>query len=316
MAGKDRKSLMAAQGHSLSLCLCAAFISALLLSCQSAPRAVDAMLEKAGLLPLDGGASFYIMADAKQMRPILERLPIEELNNSQTKQMLDRTSYLAAALFPKESGRRFQLAAWGNYPGSQAGLALAASKDWEKRRSRSGGSYWYSRSNRLSLAIGSRQAFAAASLTDEPFDPVSTTAGVEVPEGFAAFRKDAEGNNSPFSCWLETPNTAISRIMNDLGVPMRFPVQKLFISLLPAREGKHEAVIRLQFENASHARAMVAVLNMVSGLFPKDTSLLFISILFANPAVLNGSSVDIKSAALTENEVVNLLGTFLSTVSP
>jgi hypothetical protein len=291
------------------------FISAILfLSCQSTPGAVDAMLEKTGLLPLDGGASFYIMADARQMRPILERLPIEELNNSQTRQMLDRTSYLAAALFSKESGRRFQLAAWGNYPGSQAGLALAASKDWEKRRSRAGGSYWYSRSNKLSLAIGSRQAFAAASLNDEPFDPISTTAGVEVPEGFAAFRKNTEGTSSPFSCWLETPNTAISRIMNDLGIPMRFPVQKLFISLLPVKEEKYEAAIRLQFENASHARAMTAVLNMVSGLLPKDSNVTFISILFTNPAVLNGSNVDIKSAALTEDEVVNLLGTFLFTL--
>jgi hypothetical protein len=307
MAGKDRKSLITAQGL---LCICAAFISILLLSCQSAPKVVDAMLERTGFLPLDGGASLYVMADAKQMRPVLERLPIEELKDGQTKQMLDRTGYLAAALFPKESGRRFQLAAWGSYPGSQAGLALTAARGWEKRRSGSGGSYWYSRSNRLSLAVGSRQAFAAASLTDEPFDPLSA-AGVEMPEGFAAFRKDADGISSPFSCWLETPNMAVSRIMNDLGVPMRFPVQKLFISLLPAREGKHEAAIRLRFENASHARAMTAVLNLASGLFPKDSGLTLASVLFANPAVLNGNNVDIKSAALTPDEVANLLGIFL-----
>ena len=264
--------------------------------------------ENASVLPLERGALFYIAADVKKMRPIIERLPIEELKDSQTRQMLDRTAYLAAAVFPQESGRRFQLAAWGNYPASQADFALSFNKNWKKMRSQAGGSYWYSSASRLSLAVGSRQAFAASSLTGDPFDPLSKE-GIELPEGFADFRRNA-GVNSPFSCWLENPAILISRMMNDLGLPLGIPVQKLFINLLPTQDEKYETLIRLQFENASYARNMIRIFNMAAGFFPGNFDVALASLFLANPPVLNGSNVDIRSAVLGEEEIVQLLGLF------
>jgi hypothetical protein len=267
--------------------------------------------DNTNVLPLERGASIYIIADVKQMRPILEQLPIVELNDRQTRQMLDRTNYLTAAVFPQNSGRRFQLAAWGNYPASQADFVLSLNKNWEKRRSQAGGSYWYSSASWLSLALSSGQAFIAASFNDEPFDPFSTADCVEMPEGFAEFRRIDAGNQlSPFSCWLENPNVIISRIMNDLGLPLNFPVRKLFINLLPIQEDRYESLIRLQFENASHARAMSVILNLASGYSPGDSNSIITSILFANPPVLNGSNVDIKSAALTNSDIESLFSLF------
>jgi hypothetical protein len=280
----------------------------ILISCRTTPGMSDIDPENANVLPLESGALFYIVADVNKMRPIIERLPFEELNNSQTRQMLDKTNYIAAAVFPQESGRRFQLAAWGNYPASQADFALGLNKNWKKMQSQSGGSYWYSSANRLSLAVGSRQAFAASSLTGDPFDPLSKE-GIELPEGFADFRRNA-GVNSPFSCWLENPAILISRIMNDLGIPLGVPVQKIFINLLPTQDEKYETLIRLQFENASYARNMIRIFNLAAGFFPVDSDMAFSSLFFANPPVLNGSNVDIRSAALDEEEIVQLLGLF------
>ena len=264
--------------------------------------------ENASVLPLESGALFYIVADVKQMRPIIERLPFEELNDSQTRQMLDRTDYLAAAIFPQESGRRFQLAAWGNYPASQADFALGFNKNWKKRRSQAGGSYWYSSASRLSLAVGSRQAFAASSLTGDPFDPLSKE-GIEIPEGFADFRGNA-GVISPFSCWLENPAILISRLMNNLGLPLGIPVQKIFINLLPTQDEKYETLIRLQFENASYARAIIPILNTAARFLSGNTDMAIASLFFANPPVLNGSNVDIRSAVMGEEEIVQILGLF------
>jgi len=271
----------------------------LLLSCKSAPEIV---LEK-DTLPLGTGASVYIFANVKEARPILNLLPIEELNNRQAKQMLDRTDFAAAAMFPQESGQRFQLAAWGKYPGI-SGLAFTFDKNWKKKRTASGKSFWYS--NKLSISMSSRQAFAAISLNDVPADPLA--AGAQIPEDFNAFRR-----NAPLSCWLENPAPVIDKILNEAGLP-GFPVQKLFINIFPAGEnyspGLYEAIIRLQFENASLGFGMAAILRMAGGFAANN---IIASLFLANPPVHSGRNVDIKTAPLSEEELLFLFNTLLST---
>jgi len=289
--------------HSPLLTPC--FFLFLFFSCQTTPKTADSFLQDTNVFPLDHGASLYIFADAKEARPIIDLLPLEELNDSQTKQMLDRTNFFAAALFPKESGRRFQLAAWGSYPSSQADFAFSINKDWSKNRSQSGGSYWYSSVNRLSLAIGSKQAFAASSLTAQPFDPVTATAGVAMPEGFAEFRA-----GSPFSCWLEDPSPVIRRILNDAGIPVNFPVQQLFINLLPTAKDQYTAVLRLHFANASFARGVAAIFSLSENFSIGNSVSVIASVFLANPPVLDGSHVDIRSAVLNKEELAMLLSLF------
>jgi len=273
----------------------------LFLSCQTIPKTAGAFFENASFLPLESGASIYLFASVKEARPIIDILPIEELNDRQTKQMLDRTGFLAAAMFPKESGRRFQIAAFGNYPSSQADFAFSVNSGWQKQNSQAGGSYWYSPSNRLSIAMNRRQAFISASLKNEPSDPITQAPGAKIPEGFQGFC-----GSSPLSCWLENPGPVINRILSNAGVPLRSPIKGLFINLFPTLEKKYEAVIRLQFENTSHARGMAAILNLASGLAPNEIAAFF----FANPPVQNGSNIDIKSAPLGETEIAALFRLF------
>jgi len=277
----------------------------LFLSCKSTPKTADDFLQDISVFPLINGASLYIFADAKEARPIINLLPLEELNDPQTKQMLDRTDFFAAALFSKESGRRFQLAAWGNYPSSQADFAFSISKDWSKNKSQSGGSYWYSSASRLSLAIASKQAFAASSLTAQPFDPVTTTAGVAMPEGFAEFRV-----GSPFSCWLENPTPMVQRILTDAGLPIGFPIQQLFINLLPIAKDQYEAELRLRFENSSYARGLSALFSLTANYAAGSGSIAAL-IFLANQPVLDGNYVNIRSAVLNEEEITILLNLFL-----
>ena len=286
------------------LCVSILFIL-VLISCQSVPNMSGDFPEDANYLPLENSALVYIIADAKKARPVINLLPIQELSDRQVVQILNETEVLAVALFPQASGRRYQIAAWGNYPSFRANLALGSNSGWKKKRSAAGGNYWHSQANRLSLAMSSRQVRAVISADSEPADPVTAPPGMEIPEGFNEFRR-----GSIFSCWLESPNLAISRIMNDLGLPFSSPVKKLFISLVPAQEGKYETSIRLQFENASYARAMTVILNAAYNRLRGSAGSFITSILFTNPPAQNGSNVDIKTAVLNEERIVQLLGLF------
>jgi len=277
----------------------------LFFSCQSAPKIFEMDFDTAASVPLNNGASVYILADAKQARPIIDLLPIEELNNRQIRQMIDRTDFFAAAMFPVESGRRFQFVSWGDYPKSGANMSFGMNKNWKKQRSGAGYSYWYS--GGLSIALNSRQAFAALSAGTVPAEPVTAGGGVEMPEGFGEFRRGA-----PFSCWLDDPSLIINRMLNNGGLPVSLPAEKLFIVLFPAAQGQYEAVIRLQFESASFARGMTAIFAL-AGSFVRNGSgnnTPLSMLLFANPPVQSGRNLDIKTAVLSEEEIVWLLGLF------
>jgi len=313
MASKNSKEIITTNQHEptrtkeiyrrKSSCrLCGSWLILLLfISCRTFPKTADAFLKTTSSLPLENGASVYIIADVKKARSIIEILPIEELKDRQTKLMLDKTNFFAAALFPQKSGKRFQIAAFGNYPSSQADFVLSLSKGWQTQRSKTGDSYWYSAANRLSMVINHRQAFIAASLRNEPNDPLTLPPGVEIPEGF----KDFSGN-SPLSCWLENPGPVVTGILNNAGVPLRTPVQGLFINLFPVGQASYQAVIRLKFENPSHARGMASILNLASGRAPANLTAFF----FANPPAQNGNNVDIKTALLGEKEIAMLFTLF------
>jgi hypothetical protein len=275
------------------------------LSCQTAPKIPDI---PEGTLPLAKGASVYVIANAKQARSIIELLPLEELNDKKARQMLEKTDSFAAAMFPQTGVRKMQIAANGSYPGL-SGLAFTFNKSWKKQRIESGGNYWYSADSGLSIAMNSNQAFVVSSIDKIPVNPVTNASGVTMPEGFYEFSR-----GYPVSCWLEDTAPLLNRIFNETEMPVRFPVQYVFINLYPADssdlQNRYEALIRLQFENALQSRGMAAIFNLAAGLMSNDNSTLA-SVLFANPAVQNGRSLDIKTKRLTEKDITLLLETFL-----
>jgi hypothetical protein len=276
------------------------------MSCQTIPRIPDAFAIDARFVPLNPGASIYLFANVIEARQIIDLLPIEELKDNQTAQMLDRTDFITAAMFPPESGQRFQLAAWGSYPSSLAGMAFRMDSAWQNIRSETRQTYWFSSVNKLSISITSKQAFVAASLKEDPFDPLPVTPGKEIPEGFNAFRLGNSFSGAPLSFWLENPGPVVSRIFSQAG--FQIPIQQLFVNLFPVRDNQYEAALRIQFENVSHARGMAAILNLAGNFSANDpVARLFL----ANPPVQNGRFIDIKTALMSERELISLLNIFL-----
>ncbi|MDR0323042.1 MAG: hypothetical protein LBI12_01180 [Treponema sp.] len=294
MADKNYKSLV--------LCLC---VMMFLASCRSTPQIPDSGFTDAEFLPLNPGASVYVIGDAKQARPILDLLFKEELNDKQARQMIDKTQTFAAALFEEKSGQLFHLAAWGNYPSSRAGLAFSFSRHWKKQRS-AAGAYWYSAANRLSISMSSRQTFAAASVNDTPVPPLPQGQGVEIPEGFNEFSR-----GSPLSLWVTDPAVMFAGILSETGIPLRFPVQQLFVSLSEKTAEKYEAFIRLKFENASQARGMAAVFNLAGAFASGNSGSIIGNVFFANAPVQDGLFLNIKTAQLSESDLSLLFGLFL-----
>jgi hypothetical protein len=270
-------------------------------------------------IPLEPGALVYLFIDARAARPVLDLIPARELGDRQVKQMLDRTKTAVAALYPAESGRRYQLVSWGSYPGS-AGMALNLSREWKKQRSASGAVYWFFPGNRVSLALNTRQAHVSSSLSEKPCDPFSSF-GVAAPPDFNEFRRGAL-----LSCWLEKPGDTLNRLLEAAGLPLRIPAERVYASLFPfageeAASGKaagdgprYEALLRIEASGASQARALVALISMAkvfaSNESGGDGAPAQAAVLFANPPVQDGSGINIKTAPLSEKEIALLFSLF------
>ena len=292
------------------------------ISCKTAPKMPDPVREDMAYIPLEPGALVYVFADVQGARPILDLIPIQELDDKQSKQMLDRTRSAVAALYPADSGRRFQLTAWGRYPGFRAGVAFGLSKDWKKQRSAGGGfPYWYSAYSGLSMAMTGKQVFASASTDGNPTDPFSAPPGIEVPEGLTEFRRGAL-----VSCWLENPGPVINRIIEKIQIPLQIPAERILVSLfsIAGEDGaaetadrRYQGLLRIQLAGASQARALMTLFSMAraftggaqEGRRAEGPEALA-ALLFANPPVQDGKNLTIKTAAMSEQEIALLFSLF------
>ncbi|MCL2243261.1 MAG: hypothetical protein FWC03_02190 [Treponema sp.] len=321
---------LAIANYSLSIIRRSAFFVLCFLffvTCKTSPKVTDEE-QLHTTVPLDSGASVYLFADINEMRFILDLLPVAELNSKQVKQMLDKTGYAAAALFPKESGRQYQVTAWGNYPSSGAAMAFNFSREWKRQRAQQGFTYWFSASNMLSVALNASRIFAASWLkTPDNNNPVAAAAGVEYPEGFADFRR-----NSPFSCWFNDPEPLINEMLDRNGIPIMIPAKKLYINLSPSQESaspnggnssekkQYKAELKFQFESVSLARNISTALTYAAMFLPvqgegssaNNSFFILTSILFANPPEQEGSYINIKTASLGETDIALLIGLFMA----
>jgi hypothetical protein len=294
----------------------------LFISCKTVPRFPDPVLGESGYIPLEPGAEVYVLADVQRARPILELVQIRGMDEKRFKQTLDRTRSAVAALFPSESGRRFQMTAWGSYPGSGADMAFGTNKNWKKLRSAAGGlPYWHSARDGLSVALNAKQAFVSASLGDTPDEPFASPPGIEAPDGFDEFRRGAL-----IACWLENPGATVNRIFTAMQIPLQLPAERLFVSVFPvageadsgggeaAGTHKYEALLRIQVSSAAQARGVASLFALAGAFFSGGAAgggpAALASIFFANPPVLDGQNLNIKTAVLTEKEIALLFSIF------
>jgi hypothetical protein len=274
-------------------------VNFLLFSCATVPQTPDPFLDESGFLPLEPGGRVYMLVDVPACRPVLDRLMVRYMDQNQSRELLSRTGTAAAAFYPRGHERRFQAAAWGNYPGFRGNLALAAGKDWKRRRSKTGGAYYYSAGEGLSVALTASRAFAAGAEPGDGADPFTEGPGTEIPEGFAGFRQ-----GTALSLWLTDPAAPADRFFAALEIPLRLPAEQLFVGIFPHRgedeaaEARYEALVRIQAPAASQARALFTLFNMLSAapVESAEGTAVLADLLFANPPVLDGRNITLKTA--------------------
>ncbi|MDR3174671.1 MAG: hypothetical protein LBU19_10505 [Treponema sp.] len=313
-----------------------ALLALLCVTCTSIPKPLDPLLEPR--IPLDPGAMAYVFATVPEARPILNRISIEGYNSAQVAEVLDKTQFAVAALYPPESGRGIRAVTWGKYPNVRAGFAFSMSKDWKRQRASSGAYYWYAPTHRLSLALSSSQAFVSVAAAWETADPASREAreaaelaagpftqgpGVEVPEGFNAFRE-----GSYLALWMENPAEPLDRFLSALRVPLRIPAEQLMagFSTLPAQDSGpdeasgtlHEIKLRIKVPSEATARSMMTLFSTArifilrsgspGGLDGETFQLL--SLLFTRPMEQEGAYLTLHSPPMDEEAIALLFNLF------
>jgi hypothetical protein len=301
---------------SLPIALCSLLI---VLSCQTAPKIADTVPEEDGLLalgttlPLNTGAFAYIVADVQNAMPVLNQT---FLGNMKLQQMLDSTSWAMVAVFAPNNEVRYQLVAWGSYPASRARMALGLSRDWKKRRSEiSRDAYWYSAKEGLSIALNRHQARITAGIPAKLIDPFLTGQEAAIPPGFSEFSKGAV-----LACWINDSGELINAMLREMDIPIEIPAELLFIKVESIGEDQYQASLRIQVSSAAQARALVTVLTIAKAFLSPgtddgggsdiDSASVLLSVLFANPPVQDGNTLNLKTNILSSREVALLFNIF------
>jgi hypothetical protein len=288
----------------------------LLFDCRSASKTPELSPFESGVVPLDEGASAYVLIDVGKARPILEGISYIPMTDKNMKQMLDKTKSAAVAVFlpSSEETRRFQLVSWGSYPASGASMAFGTNKDWKKQRSASTNlAYWHSDKAQMSVAVTSSRAYVLAAMTKAPHDPMPSPQGIKIPDGFSELSKDAV-----FSCWLSEPGPVLNKKLLEMGIPLEIPAEQLFVCLFPAEGQKYEANIKIIVPSATQARAVVTFLAIARIFMPsgpdegaaQSGTAMLSAMLFTNPPVQEGGSILIKTPSIDVNEIALLFSMF------
>jgi hypothetical protein len=308
--------------------LCVSLFLLFFLSCTTATKAPELMPWESGIVPLDRGASAYALIDVVNARPILEKISYIPTTDKNVKMIIDKTRSAVLAVFSPSSKetRRYQLVSWGNYPASGSSIAFGTNKDWKKQQSASlKMAYWHSDKAQMSVAVNPSRAYVLAAMTKDPHDPVPSSEGIKVPDGFGEFARGAV-----FSCWLSEPRSIFNQKLREMGIPLEIPAEQFFVSMFPADGQKYEANILIIVPSAGQARAVANVISFARAFMPsaqlddsgsaingsaindgaQNSAAALASILFANPVVQEGSSLLLKTPPLGVNEIALLFSMF------
>lgn len=274
-----------------------------LASCASAPKTPAG--SGGAFASLDAGAAVYLWADIPAARPILDKSQFAGFDGRRSADLLDRTSAAAAAIYPPETGRRFMAAAWGRYPSFWAGMSFAFSPSWKRRRSASGGRYWYSARENLGVYLSARGALVSDG------DPFPQGRGPEIPPALEGMREGAV-----FAGWIPDAAEPLKRFTAKLDLPIEIPADQLIFALYPApEEGSYQAALRLETPSATEARALGSMIGMIRLFLPlldsdAGSPGALASALFANPPEVEGAALILTSAVLESGGVALLFNMF------
>jgi hypothetical protein len=248
-----------------------------------------------------------------------------EMNPKDVSRILDMTDSGMAAFYPDDAERRFYFVGQGNYPNRQAGFSFAFSRAWKKVKSETGNRYWYSKGNKLGLALGKN--LALVSDTDPFFSNRALSSDGTLnpaPEAFEEFRRPCV-----LSGWLNNPGDTINRFIERIGIPITIPAEEFYFGAIkaPAEGGSGdfwELSFKVKAPSTAQARAFLSLFTLAR-LFmqrgtPEESGTLFMgpreaaALLFANVPQLDGAFLTFRTEPL-ETGAIALLFTMFSVYS-
>jgi hypothetical protein len=257
---------------------------------------------------LPAGAPVYVSADVGPSRELLEEFLTAykyRLNGKTIKTFFDKTSEVAAAVYPRIGAmerreRAFLLACYGkNYPAVLSSFSFFFSPSWKQVKSVTGKKYWRSSKNRISLDMRRDKAYISDA------DPFFEGESAEPPESFTDFSA-----GSRMSVWIRDVsllNDALARI----DIPVTVPAEAIFIAVFE-NEGYWQASFCIETPSAAHARGLVMMLSLVRGALAGGRiaggpGVEFARMLLSEPPALDGSALTLKSPVMTRAEIARLI---------
>lgn len=274
-------------------------------ACSSVPENLGSG-SRSPLERLEGGGSFYFFADLEKSRTLVTALLsensslVKDLRSSDLQALVNRTSAVAGALYPKGAFRSYLLLAQGDYPSLRMNFSLFWDKNWKSIKSVSGFSYWRSEGKKASLSISSRWV----SLSDG--DPSVQSSGNRRPDGFDRMAKGALAAG-----WTDDP-TQWNRFLSFSGISL--PINRLLFALYPTAGGNGTTMtLRFQTPSATQARSVGALLSIGRRLIPsrQDGEDPWLSILFAKDAMVEDTDVVVSSSSLGDRDLALLFKVLL-----
>jgi hypothetical protein len=295
----------------------AAFAALVLAACSTNKAGLISEADGREYVPLAPGALVYMYADVARMGPLLDILPIEALRQKEAANMVKRTDTAMMAFYPTNEKRSFMLAGAGSYSTFGANMGLFFSSAWKKRRSETGASYWYSEKGRNALSLTSKQVFVSDG------DPFAPAPGVAVPEGFAAFRRNAvlalwlDDAAAPVNQFLQSflESLGIRQVLEMLGVSLTLPVGQAMISVQAVNEN-YSALIRVETPSVSQTRGLLGMLSLIKRFLPQtgdagaDNPVGLAALLFANDPQEDGLYLTLRTGEFDANGLMALINMF------
>jgi hypothetical protein len=307
---------------------CAVVLALFFVSCSSAPKAQNPFitLDNAGEFePLAKGGNVYLSIDVQGSRPILDLLSFNGHNAKDATLVLDKTTVITVAFYPKRDGEEepdapaFMIFARGSYPKGLGDLSLGLAKDWKRTKSLVAPvSYWYSKTNKAALVFNKKYTLIS---NVDPFSPTNalTEPGAAAPDGFAIFKQDAV-----IAGWLNDAGSVLNAFLETYGFPFELEIAGFFFKVSKrtetpaASEPLYEIEVGIESVSEDEAMGLIGLFTLArmftakpdETIDPQNERLFLMQSFFSNAPRRDGAFLTVNLGQFNAGQTALLFNLF------